>query len=144
MTNVSYIEVEAGVRYWEDASVNGVNEDNDAPTIYGAHGETWKVSIRLRDGLILGWPKGTTASVHYKVCDAGEYWLGHEGGRVAKWSGSYVPSDFLCQGDDGYGDYIIMNIGADGIIEGYQVPELSEVDWVRLDMPTPLTIGGPQ
>lgn len=128
----THIEVEAGVRYWEDTHVNGV-EDSDGTLIPGRDGDAWRARIRLTDGQIEDWPVGTTASIHYKVCDAGLYWLLDEfAGRIAKWSGYYVPSHFLCHGGNGYGDYIIMDIDANGVIENYTRPEVSEEDWSAL------------
>ena len=60
-----------------------------------------------------------------KVCDQGEYWLlDSERKRVAKWGGDYVPDDFLCHGDRGYGDYIIFKVGADGVIAKWRAPEV--------------------
>ena len=66
------------------------------------------------------------ADVHFKVCDQGEYWLlDDDSERVARWAGFYVPDEFLCHGDEGYGDYIIFKVGADGRIEGWAKPEIS-------------------
>ncbi len=123
----TYIEVQAEVRYWEDATVNGA-EDTEGTLIPARKGDTWAPVIRLADGLVMDWPHGTTADVHFKVCDAGEYWLlDDERKRVAKWAGSYVPNEFLCHGDTGYGDYIIFKVGADGLIEKYRAPEVRMV-----------------
>ncbi len=120
--NVSHIEVEAGVRYWEDAEVNGVSDD-DGTLIPFRKGDAWCPRIRLEDGYVEGWPTGTVAHIHYKVCDSGLYWLvDAEGNRVMKLDG-YVPGDFLCHGSNGYGDYIIMTIGEDGFILEYQAPD---------------------
>jgi hypothetical protein len=115
------------VRYWEDATVNGT-EDTDGTLIPTRVNESWRPVIRLADGMVMDWPQGTTADIHYKVCDAGEYWLlDDERKRVAKWAGFYVPGDFLCHGDNGYGDYIIFKVGADGLIEKYRAPEIRMV-----------------
>lgn len=74
-----------------------------------------------------------TARIHYKVCDAGEYWLADShGNKSHKWNGYYVPNRFLCHGDEGYGDYIIMNVGTDGRIEGYRKPIIDAEKWVSL------------
>jgi len=89
-----YIELEAEVRYWEDASVNGA-DDLAGTLIPFRRGDLWCPKIRLADGFIVGWTEGTTADVHYKVCDQGEYWLASECGRIAKWRGDYVPNNFL-------------------------------------------------
>lgn len=120
----TYLEVSAEVRYWEDATVNGI-EDESGALIPLRNGKNWCPVIRLSDGLVLDWPQGTTADIHYKVCDAGEYWLQNaERARIAKWKGSYVPNDFLCHGDNGYGDYIIFKVGFDGLIEKWRAPEV--------------------
>lgn len=123
----TYLEVCAQVRYWEDATVNGA-EDTDGKLIHARVNEMWHPLIRLADGMVMGWPEGTTADIHYKVCDAGEYWLlDDKRKRVAKWAGFYVPGEFLCHGDNGYGDYIIFKVGADGLIEKYSAPEIRMV-----------------
>lgn len=122
--NPVFIEVGADVRYWEDANVNGI-EDTDGKLIPFRKGNSWEPVIRLEDGQVMNWPEGMTADIHYKICDAGEYWLQDEiGKRVAKWAGYYVPNDFLCHGDDGYGDYIIFNVGPDGKIINYLSPAI--------------------
>lgn len=119
-----FIEVSAEVRYWEDASVNGVDDDSGS-LIPFRNGDLWCPVIRLSDGAVVDWPAGMTASIHYKVCDQGEYWLlDSERKRVAKWGGDYVPDDFLCHGDRGYGDYIIFKVGADGVIAKWRAPEV--------------------
>lgn len=119
-----YIEVRAEVRYWEDASVNGV-EDADGSLIPMRDENSWAPVIRLADGMVMGWRQGVKADVHYKVCDGGEYWLlDDKKNRVAKWAGYYVPNDFLCHGGNGYGDYIILKIGADSVIENWEAPEI--------------------
>jgi len=136
-----YIEVCADVRYWEDASVNGTDDDNGT-LIPFRNGDAWCPVIRLADGMVMDWPQGMTAHIHYKVCDAGEYWLLDSGRqRTAKWGGYYVPNDFLCHGDSGYGDYIIFKVGADGVIANWCSPavemarggdEESHHKWVAL------------
>lgn len=124
-----YLHVEADVRYWEDATVNGT-EDTDGTLIPRRQGDTWKPAIRLADGQILDWPEGTTADIHYKVCDAGEYFLADENHtRIAKYHDSYVPDDLLCVGDTGYGDYIILTVGDDGKIVGWLPPALDGNEW---------------
>ncbi len=121
--------VEAEVRYWEDATVNGV-EDVDGTMIPLRRGDFWCPVIDIETGKILGWPEGTTADVHYKICDAGEYWLGDaEGRKRLKWKGDYVPDHLLCVGDQGYGDYIIFTVEADGRIRGWRRPEIEAEEW---------------
>lgn len=128
MKNANYIEVSANVRYWEDASING-EEDTDGRLIPFRSGNNWTPVIRLLDGMVMDWPAGTVADIHFKVCDAGEYWLQDaDHRRVAKWAGFYVPDDFLCHGSGtGYGDYIIFKIGDDGLIEKWKTPDIRMV-----------------
>lgn len=127
-----YIEVSAAVRYWEDATVNG-EEDSDGKLIPFRFGDMWKPVIRLADGWVLNWPEGAEADIHYKVCDGGEYWLHDEAGdRIAKWRDHYVPDKFLCHGDSGSGDYIILKVGADGKIAEWRVPEIDPEEWPLL------------
>ena len=127
--NATHFLAWAGVRYWEDAEVNGV-EDEDGTLIPGRVGDRWHVTIELATGKVVGWPEGTSADIHYKVCDDGVYWLlDKDGNKLASRDG-YVPGSFLCHGDNGYGDYIIMTIGPDGQIADYSRPEIVREDWV--------------
>ncbi len=122
-----YIEVSAEVRYWDDAIINGVR-DTEGNLIPHRKDKLWCPVIRLSDGFVLDWPEGTTANVCFKVCDQGEYWLLDENrNRIAKWSDDYVPNRFLCPGDEGYGDYIILMIGADGMVEKWEPPKIYTV-----------------
>lgn len=129
MEQAQFIEVSAGVRYWEDANLNG-QEDTEGKVPL-RNGENWEPVIELATGRILNWPEGVEASIHYKVCDAGEYWL-LDGAkqRIAKWKDYYVPNDILCVGDNGYGDYIIFKVGADGVVVGWAKPEIDPEHWV--------------
>lgn len=127
--NARYLQVEADVRYWEDAAVNGI-KDTDGTLIPRRQGSTWKPVIRLADGQILDWPEGTTADIHYKVCDAGEYFLADENhARIAKYHDYYVPDDLLCIGSNGYGDYIIFKVGPAGKITGWRQLALDGDEW---------------
>lgn len=139
---MTYIEVSAEVRYWEDATVNG-SEDHDGSLIPFKHGSLWCPVIRLNDGTVMDWPTGTEADIHYKVCDAGEYWLLDDNRkRMGKWSGYYVPNEFLCHGGNGYGDYIILKVGPDGKVRNWRQPPVQwacgcahdddERSWTRL------------
>lgn len=125
----SILMVDARVRYWEDAEVNGVS-DTDGNLIPCRVGDSWMPSIDLASGKILGWPQGTTADIHYKVCDDGDYWLADAAGnKLLKWGGSYVPNNLLCVGDNGYGDYIILCVGEDGGIAGWRDPVIHLFQW---------------
>lgn len=116
--------VHAGVRYWEDSEVNG-QEDTDGDLIPCRVGDTWKPIIDIDTGIITNWKKGTTAKVHYKVCDCcGWDLLDDKGNILLSNEDGYVP-DTLCPADSGYGDYIIMSIDENGKIEDWEF-ELSD------------------
>jgi hypothetical protein len=113
--DIKTLSVEAGVRYWQDATVNGT-EDTDGTLIPCRDGELWKPVIDIESGIITNWIKGNTASIHY-VCDSGSYHLlDAEGNRVKSIENDYVP-DIMCPVGGGYGDYIIMNVDSDGKID---------------------------
>lgn len=123
---VKFLQAECGVRYWEDGCVNGV-QDTDGALIPlrdpkpNDHlgGGTWHLTIDLDTGRIENWPAGTTADVHYKVCDAGAYHLLDADRNVVASINGYVPS-LMCPEGEGYGDYLIMKIGPDGTIANWK------------------------
>lgn len=115
---VDRIRAECGVRYWEDGEVNG-KTDEDGSLIPLRVGDCWAPTIMLETGQILDWPEGTTASLHYKVCDDGLYSLLSPAGEVVAKKDGYVPS-MMSPTDNGFGHYIIMKIGPDGVIEGWE------------------------
>ena len=117
--NVTALKVEAGVRYWEDATVNGV-KDEEGTLIPCREGDYWNLLINLDDGKILNWKQGVSASVHYKVCDAGKYSLMNKIAIVVQKKDVYVPK-MLCPKEEGYGDYIIMDIDDNGFIQKWKV-----------------------
>jgi len=109
------------VRYWDDATIDG-NEDKDG-TIFGRDGNYWVVTIELETGRVVGWPEGVIADIHYKVCDDGEYSLLNEAGGIVLQKEGYVPR-MMCPKENGYGDYIIMDINEEGFIQSWE-PDLS-------------------
>lgn len=117
------LKVSAGVRYWEDATVNG-QEDTEGTLIPFKNGDYWEPVINIDSGLIEGWPEGTTASIHYKVCDDGIYAITDKNGLVATKKDGYVP-DCLSPEEDGFGDYIIMEVDEKGQIKGWE-PDFSD------------------
>lgn len=128
--DAKYLKVEAEVRYWEDAKVNGV-EDTEGTLIPFKTGDIWEPIIDLDKGVIVDWPKGTAANIHYKVCDAGEYWLlAEDKEKIAQYLSYYVPDEFLCYGNNrGYGDYIIFNVDETGKIQDYKKPRIDTEEW---------------
>ena len=130
----THLTVECCPRYWEDAHINGVS-DEDGSQVPFRNGQLWQPVIELATGKIVDWPQGMTASISYKVCDQGLYFLGTlEKPKLFRYGdhedSSYVPDDFLCHGDRGYGDYIILDV-SDGQIAKYERPEPHPEEWVH-------------
>jgi len=132
---VAYLRARCGVRYWEDAIVNGVRDEDGSriPCRLGTAadnnrlgGGDWCPTIELATGRIESWPEGTTAKIHYKVCDDGDYDLLDASRNVVKSIDGYVPS-IMCPDDSGDGDYVIMTIGPDGVIANWRV-DLSDFE----------------
>lgn len=124
--DVAAIKVSAQVRYWEDAQV-GDTVDEDGSQIPLRTGDCWEPVIDLDTGRIRNWPDGVVASVHYKVCDAGVYELLDAQDRTIAVRDGYVPA-VLSPGGSGYGDYIIMDIGGDGVLAEWRA-DIDPDDW---------------
>lgn len=133
-----FLKVDAGVRYWEDAKVNGVRDidlyesngvgkplmpcvvqikEEPNECIHSDH-YCWKPLIDIETGQIVNWTKGTIANVHYKVCDDFQCKILDADKNVITSYEGYVP-DVMCPADEGYGDYIIMDIDENGFIQGW-------------------------
>lgn len=127
MENSRYLKIEANVRYWDDAIINDEQLESGENVPF-KNGEVWTPTIDLKNGKVIDWPVGTEAKFHFKVCDAGTYYLLNEEKEVlASRHNNYVPSG-LCHGDHGYGDYIIFNVDGNGNIEGYE-NHINADDW---------------
>ena len=137
--DVRYLQVDAGVRYYEDTVVNGEDDidlmktrgkgsprvpcavrikDKPHSGIYSDH-YRWRPLIDVNNGQIVNWERGTTAEVLYKVCDNGHYSLLDQDKNEVISVDSYVP-ELLCPEDDGFGDYINFDVDADGFIKGWK------------------------
>lgn len=116
---VTKLVVKAKVRYWEDTDVNGV-EDDDGTLIPFRDGDNWCPVIDIDTGSIDNWPVGTTAFIHYKVCDCGIYQLTNSEGKIIKEIDGYVPK-IMCPEENGYCDYIIMNVDENGKINKWEI-----------------------
>lgn len=122
------VHVRAFVRYWEDAVVNGEQDDamglNMPCVTVGLDATCWAPKIDVESGQILNWESGTEASIHYKVCDECELTI-MKGNTVLYDGDGYVP-DFLCPKSEGYGDYIIMDIDSNGFIKNWDMNKVYE------------------
>lgn len=115
---ILFLQVKAGVRHYEDATING-KEDEDGTLTPCKDGDYWCPLINIETGVIENWEIGKTADVHFKVCDDGEYSLLNPFKEVVIKKDGYVP-DCLSINDRGYGDYIIMKIDEKGLIEDWK------------------------
>lgn len=109
---IKTLKIDVGPRYWEDATVNGV-EDTVGKLIPFRNKDRFVLFIDVDKGVIKDWPKGTKANIHYKVCDDGLYSLQDENGETLIEKEYYVPN--IMPGEH-YGDYIILDIDEDGKI----------------------------
>ena len=136
-SDVKYLRIDVGPRYWEDASIKFEDKWEDdvdyleqkkgvCPKMpFAVKDETktyveyrWQITIDLENVRVLEWPQGVEARVFYKVCDDGTYYLLDGDKNVLKEVNCYVP-DMLSYIDDGYGDYIDMKIDGDGNLVGF-------------------------
>lgn len=123
----THLTVECWPRYWEDAHINGVSDD-DGRRVPFRNGELWQPVIELATGKLVDWPQGMTANICYKVCDQGRYFLGtKEQPKLFQYRRIHV-----CPCVRGYGDYIIMDVSGDGQIAKYERPTPDRSEWVRL------------
>ena len=113
-----YLQACVGARYWEDAILNGVEDiDKNMPCI---DGDLWKPLINLETGIIENWIIGNTADIHYKSCDQNSFYLLDENKNViGKIEDDYVINT-MCPNDNGYRDYVIMQIDENGKILNFK------------------------
>ena len=113
------LKVDAGVRYWEDSKINGMDTPEDGAGFPCKNGDRWQPVIDIDSGKIINWEIGVVANVHFKVCDDGCYYLlDANDNTIAEIIDDYVPR-ILCPKENGYGDYIIMDIDENGFIKDF-------------------------
>lgn len=123
--DVKYLKFSVMPRYWE-AVVNGVEGSLDIPL---KRDKMWNLKIDIDTGKVIDWPDGTTIDVHYKVCDAGSYYLLDENDDViVSKEQVYVPS-FIGE----YGDYLIIDINEKGFIKNWKLSENELYDFFEDD-----------
>lgn len=89
----------------------------------------FSMKINVDTGEVVNWPKGVAMHIYWKIVDEGLYQYLDENDNIIFEYDGYVPSELAIE-EAGYGDYVILNIGADGIIENWdpkhQAREISE------------------
>lgn len=123
--NIVELRVDAEVRYWEYAKINGIDDTEDGENVPCKFGDSWMPVINVDTGAITNWKQGICADIHYKVCDAGIYSLFDEECNMVFQKSGYVPK-CMCPSGMGYGDYIIMQISETGIIKNWK-PDFSDI-----------------
>ena len=112
--------VKAQPRYWEDAVIDGKNDTENGLYIPCKNGNIWNPHIDIDSGIITNWDKGVKANIHYKVADCCGYeLLDNDGNIIIEFEDGYVPKT-LSPKENGYGDYIIMDIDENGKIENWK------------------------
>ena len=143
-----YLKAKLYVRYWVDCrySVDGGetwiynledNENSDKKVFYDlpcTYSE-WdakdnqiryiQLIIDLETGKVVNWTNNVLLETHFKVCDEGEYsFLDKSFNEVInitdEYDQYYVP-DFLSLEDEGYGDYVYIDIMKDGTIKHFDL-----------------------
>lgn len=117
---IKYLLVKAHVRYWEDSTINGIEDTENGENIPCKQGEMWCPKIDIATGIIQNWEIGKTANIHYKVADCcGWELLDKSNSVISSQEDGYVPNT-LSPAERGYGDYIIMNINENGQIDKWK------------------------
>ena len=143
---VRYLKATMGVRYYVDCEYSTDNgktwnknfEDTDEEServknltpcivkndIGCGTNDYMELIIDLNSGKVLNWKDGFCLKTHYKVCDDGEYIFldkdTEEVVNITKEYNQYYVPDFLSLEDEGYGDYVYLNINGDGTIEHFE------------------------
>lgn len=125
--NAVKLELFAGVRYWEDSIINGSEDTEKGDNIPCKKGENWCPVINIDTGIIENWDKGKTADIHYKVCDECSFRILDDKGEIIFKQENYYVPDIFCPKENGYGDYIIMDISENGIIQNWNKHKIYEI-----------------
>jgi hypothetical protein len=140
-----YLECWIGVRYLEDAEINGEDDtdsgdllsanlpqvftkESDAPKPmrgYTDNGVVAHILINLDNGKVGNWTEGVTAKFHYKSCDINVFRLLDADMNVIYETPNedteyVIGPDFMNE----YGDYFVLRVDADGFITDYNKDEM--------------------
>lgn len=143
--DIRYLRATMGVRYWVDCqysedngnswNLNFPDTDEESERIMKLipcvvrkdigyrENNYWELLIDLDEGKVVNWPEGFRISTWFKVCDDGEYVFLDENMNevinITKEYEQYYVPDFLEIGDEGYGDYVYLDIDGDGNIKDF-------------------------
>ena len=84
--------------------------------------QDWCPVIDVNEGKVLDWTPDFVLRTHFKICDQGIYVYSNydESQQIVSCDCDdyYVPN-WLCDFDEGYGDYMYIQINGDGTIENW-------------------------
>ena len=141
--NIKYLVATMGIPYYLDCeystdngktwidNYDGSEENTETvksllPGTFTRNNELyWQIVIDIDNGKVLDWPKDLCIRTGFKICDEGEYVFTDENDKeivniTKEYDQCYVP-DFLSLEDNGYGDYVYININGNGSIENTPV-----------------------
>lgn len=119
--NVNKLHFRVPVRYWENAQFYCPNDKTANCGIPGRDGQYWDCTIDIDSGKILNWIWDVVGSVYFKVYDEFSCeFIDDKGRYIYTIKNDYVP-DFMCPKEQGFGEYIIMDIDEAGTIEKWSV-----------------------
>lgn len=112
------LRVEFPLRYLDEEDSGQASLPEAPEGVPGRHGNRYWLDIDIDTGKVIDWPPGQTVRLHEKVVDEGTYTLLGlvEGSIIHRTQEDYVPG--FMPGDH-YGDYIILDIEADGTITNW-------------------------
>lgn len=118
--DIKYLHAEVGARYWDDSLLNGLEDTEGNMPCIDEEKIYWKPLIDIETGIIVNWNIGDEAQIHYKCCDNGIYKLLDKNKNKIKSIEGYVPN-IMCPKENGYGDYVIMDINKEGKILNWKI-----------------------
>lgn len=140
--DIKTIYVNAHVRYPEDSMIREDlddawgEDDPDKPNMpcmeYVENrysGWYWKPIIDIKTGKILNWKQGVKASISYKVVDEFSCEIKDSDNAIVASYEGYVPS-FMAITDEGYGDYVYLEIDENGMIDNWS---FTDSDFKEID-----------
>jgi hypothetical protein len=89
----------------------------------------WCPIIDIATGRIINWKQGVRASISYKVCDEFECEVKDSDNAIVASYNGYV-LNFMAITDEGYGDYIYLDVNEDGFIENWS---FTDSDFKEID-----------
>lgn len=104
---------------WELGIIDGEEDTPDGKNAVCKDGDYFVPIINIKTGQILNWEQGKTAHISYKITDECYWELRDSNNVVISSNEDYVPNT-LSPAEEGWGDYMIMNIDKNGFIDKWK------------------------